>query len=475
MPSPHPTPQPPTPPASPEGGSTDPGAPPAHDGFAALRVCNYRLFAFGFLFSSAGLQMMGMALGWELYERTNDPLILGLVGLCRALPVILMALPAGYLIDSFDRRRVLIGTQLAFGLGTGVLALVSHQRLPVFVTFVVITLLGCIRSFNGPVRSSLLPDLVPPSVFTNAVSWNISIFQISAIGGPLLAGMLIAHFGSAWMVYACSAAMCLIFSVTALWLKPLHTHRPATTRANEVVCIACGASLGGTSERSPCQRCGAMQPSKPDESRKLSLRGMVAGMSHVWREKTILAALTLDLFAVLLGGATALLPVYAREILNVGPVGLGWLKAAPFLGAAAMALLLTRLPLKRRVGTKMLLSVAGFGVCTIVFGLSTSFWVSLAMLVTLGALDAISVVVRHVLVQMRTPRALRGRVSAVNSVFIESSNELGAFESGAVAKAFGPVVSVVAGGIGTILVVIGVAIWLPEIRRLDELENPSQE
>jgi hypothetical protein len=200
---------------------------------------------------------------------------------------------------------------------------------------------------------------------------------------------------------------------------------------------------------------------------------MTAGAGHLWREKTVLAAITLDLFAVLLGGATALMPVYAKDILGVGPVGLGALKAAPFVGAFLMALVLAHRPPFKRAGMSLLLSVAGFGVATIVFGVSTWFPLSLAMLIVLGGLDNISVVIRHVLVQVRTPDALRGRVSAVNSVFIESSNELGAFESGLVAKLFGPIFSVVSGGIGTMLVVAGIAWLWPEVRRLGRLEEPT--
>lgn len=429
-----------------------PSPAPKNDPFAAMRFANYRLFACGFVASATGLQMMGMGLAWEVYERAKAEgffgadgaaLALGFIGLARALPVVAMALPAGYVIDSFDRKKVLIVTQSAFALMAAVLAFASFSVASLWTIFLLVTLAGCVRSFNGPTRSSLLPDLVPDHIFPNAVTWNSGLFQVSAIGGPLLAGLLIAYFDHAWPVYAISAALCGVFAFTSLWLCPIAHHQ-------------------------------APQP--------MSLKGMVAGLSHLYREKTILAAITLDLFAVLLGGATALLPIYAKEILHVGPVGLGVLKAAPYIGATLMAVVLALYPLHRRTGMWMLVSVAGFGVFTIVFGLSTSFWLSMFALVMLGGLDNISVVVRHVLVQMRTPRPIRGRVSAVNSVFIECSNELGAFESGAVAKLATPwfgaiggaVFSVVSGGIGTLLVVAGVAALIPEIRRLDRL-TPSDE
>ncbi|MFO0860803.1 MAG: MFS transporter [Phycisphaerales bacterium] len=413
-----------------------------HDPYAALRLPNYRHFAAGFLTSATGLQMMAMALAWEVYERATregflgpkgPALALGFIGLARALPVVAMALPAGYVIDSFDRKRVLLLTQTGFAVMSALLALASWMNASLWIMFLLITLSGCVRSFNGPTRSSLLPDLIPEKFFTNAVTWNSSMFQFAAIGGPLLAGWIIAFVGHAWPVYAISALLCLIFALTTLGLRPIAHH----------------ASSKG----------------------KLSLQGMFAGLSHLWKERTIFAAITLDLFAVLLGGATGLLPIYASEILHVGPIGLGWLKAAPYIGAGAMALYLAWFPLIRRAGPAMLFSVAGFGLCTIAFGVSTSFWLSLTMLIALGALDSISVVVRHVLVQLRTPRHLRGRVSAVNSVFIECSNELGSFESGLVARFFGPVFSVVSGGIGTILVVAGIAWLIPEIRRLDKLHD----
>lgn len=424
---------------------SDPAAPisPAkHDPFAAMRHANYRLFAAGFLVSGLGLQMLAMALAWEIYERTNDPLALGIIGLARALPVLLMALPAGYVIDSFDRRRVLVLTQAGFAVACVALAAASWSVASLWAIYLIVTLSGCVRSFNGPTRSSLLPDLVPPEDFQSAVTWNSGIFQVSAIAGPLFAGLIISSTGVAWPVYLIAGILCAAFSATALGLRPLHAHAPGS---------------------------------------RVSLGGMFAGMSHLWREKTILAAITLDLFAVLLGGATALLPLFAKDVLEVGPVGLGWLKAAPYLGAAAMAVVLARRPLQRHAGPKMLWSVAGFAVCIIVFGLSTSFWLSLAALVLSGAFDNISVVIRHVLVQVRTPRHLRGRVSAVNSVFIESSNELGNFESGAVARLAAPwfgavggaVFSVVSGGLGSLLVVGAVAWLIPAIRRLDRLNETS--
>lgn len=403
-----------------------------HDAYAALRVGNYRRFVGGFGVSSTGLQMLSMALGWEVYERTNDPLHLGYIGLARALPVAALALPAGHLIDRFSRRWVLVATQFVMGLVAVMLAIWSHAQAPLWVVYVLLVLLACGRVFNGPSRATLLPLIVPLGVFGNAATWNSAAFQVSAVAGPLLGGVLIKAMGSAWAVYATSAGGCFFFAVLGATLRPSVQQREA----------------------------GAF-----------TLRSMTAGLSHLWREKNILAAIALDLFAVLLGGATALMPVYAKDILHVDAVGLGLLRAAPFVGAAAMAWVMAHRPPFAHAGRLLLWSVAGFGACMIVFGLSTSIVLSLTVLALGGALDNVSVVIRHVLVQLRTPDYLRGRVSSVNSVFIESSNELGAFESGAVAKLFGPVFSVVSGGVGTLLVVLGVAWLIPQVRRLSLLED----
>jgi MFS family permease len=388
--------------------------------------------------------MLATAIAWEVYERTNDPLALGFAGLARAIPVILFALPAGQAADIFNRKYILIASQALFAIVTALLALLSWFGAPVWSLYLALVATGLARAFNGPARASLLPQIVPPGDFHNAVTWNSGVFQFSAVTGPLLAGILIAAYGAAWPVYLGTALACLTFAVSAAFLRPRLEPRKHEPQG---------------------------QPGRSLISR-FSLRSMTAGAGHLWQEKTILAAIALDLFAVLLGGATALMPIYARDILHVGPVGLGALRAAPFIGAFVMALILAHRPPFRRSGPALLFSVVGFGLCTIVFGFSTWFPLSLAMLILLGALDNISVVIRHVLVQVRTPDHIRGRVSAVNSVFIESSNELGAFESGLVAKLFGPVASVVSGGIGTILVVIGIAWWLPEIRRLGRLEEP---
>ena len=422
---------------------------PRHDAYAALRVPNYRLFAAGFLVSSMGLQMLATALGWEIYERTESPLALGIVGLCRALPVILLALPAGHIIDRFDKQRVLILTQMAMAGVAAMLALASHNQWPLWSTYALVVLAGCARVFNGPARATLLPLIVPREIFGNASTWNSGVFHVSGAVGPVLAGYILHQFQAASIVYGITAAACVILAGSAAFLKPRESER----------------STG-----------------------PFTLSSVTAGLSHVWREKTVLAAITLDLFAVLLGGATALLPVFAKDILTwkgepVGEMGLGYLKAAPFVGAAIMAFFLAHRPPFKRAGLSLLWSVAGFGVCMIVFGLSENYLLSLAVLFLSGAVDNVSVVIRHVLVQVRTPEHLRGRVSSVNSVFIESSNELGAYESGAVAKyaeglipgVSGAMFSVVSGGIGTLVVVGLIAILIPAIRVLSLVhQEPPQ-
>jgi MFS family permease len=376
--------------------------------------------------------------------------------------VLLLALPAGQIVDLLDRRRILIATQVAFALASVLLCLGSAASVSVLWIYFLVGLTGCARVFNGPSRASLLPQIVRPEHFHNAVTWNSGVFQLSAMLGPLAAGAMIwgsarlgmgrdsagiAH-GVAWPVYAFAGLSCLWFALGCTMVRP---YPDLVSRQNK---------KGDASIRN------AIRPS-------VLLPGMLEGARHVWREKTVLGALALDLFAVLLGGATALMPIYAKDILHVGPIGLGALKAAPFVGALVVALLLAHRRPFERAGRALLASVGAFGACTIVFGLSTSFWLSIAMLFTLGAVDGVSVVIRHVLVSVRTPDHLRGRVSAVNSVFIESSNELGGFESGLVANLFNPVISVVSGGIGTILVVLGMAWWLPELRRLGRLETPK--
>jgi MFS family permease len=423
------------------GGGAGPGEAGAarHDPYAALRSRDYRNFAMGFVCSSTGLQMMGTALAWEIYDRTHAAMALGYIGLARALPVIVLALPAGHVIDLVrSRKRILAATQSGFAVMACLFAAASRLHWPVGVFYLLTVLTGCTRTFNGPCRQALLPQIVPEGQFQNAVTWNSGVSQFSATGGPLLAGVMIAFFGGAWPVYLATAAGCAVFALSAARMSP-RAHAPSRGR--------------------------------------FTVGSMLAGLSHLWTEKTILAAIALDLFAVLFGGATALMPVYAEDVLRVGPAGLGVLKAAPFVGALLMALVLAHRRPFRRAGWSMLLSVAGFGLATVVFGLSRSFGFSVGTLVVLGALDNISVVIRQVLVQMRTPEHLRGRVSAVNSIFIESSNELGAFESGAVAELFGghargAMISVVSGGIGTLLVVAGVGWLWPQVRALGRLEEP---
>lgn len=405
-----------------------------HDPWATLRLRNFQLFSAGGLLATIGQQMQSVAIGWEIYERTHSALNLGWVGFVQALPVILLALPAGNLADKFDRRRIFFITQSIYALCSITLLILSYQHSSISLYYLLLLVIGIVRAFSAPARSAILPQLVPNELFSNAATWNSSFFQIGAVAGPALGGLVIAFFHSATPVYLIDS-ICQILRIVSIGLLVYQ----------------------------PIQQAKA----------SLTFQSLLEGIKFVWETKIILATITLDLFAVLLGGATTLLPVFAKDILQVGPSGLGWLRAAPSIGAIIMAFFLAYLPPMKKAGIRLLWAVAIFGLATIVFGLSHSFWLSLSMLFIAGAVDSISVVIRHTLVQLLTPDKMRGRVSAINSIFIVSSNELGGFESGVTAAAFGPVISVVGGGIGTILVVLAaISIW-PEVRALSSLEDAA--
>ena len=404
---------------------------PRHDPLAALRIPDYRRFAAGFACGSTGLQVMNTAVAWEVWVRTHDPMALGITGLCRALPVVALALYAGHVADVRDRRLIVSLTQAGFAAVAVGFAALSWAEAPVWWFYVLLVVSACIRAFNGPARQGFLPLIAPPGIFQNVVTYQSGIFQFAAIAGPLLAGQLIDALPAMWPVYLVTAAGCGVFA----------------------------AAVAATSPR-PSPR-GSAAP---------SAEAMLAGVRHMWRERPVFGAILLDMLAVIFGGATALLPQIADEVLGGGPMLLGVLRAAPYAGALLMAGFLAFRPEFRRAGPVLLWSVAVFAAATIWFGLSTSAWVAAAALAVAGAADNVSVVIRHVLVQMRTPDALRGRVGAVNTMFIECSNELGGFESGLVATYFGPVASVVSGGIGTLVVLAGIAVAVPQLRRLGRIE-----
>ncbi|MDQ6716745.1 MAG: MFS transporter [Gemmatimonadota bacterium] len=413
---------------------SEPASPVAerHDPYAALRHRDYRLYFLGRLLLVIGAQSQSVAVGWEVYERTRSSFALGLIGLVLGLPVIALALPGGHLADNHDRRLLVTISGLVMALSALSLAAISHWRGPVPLIFVALFIDGVAAAFNYPARISLLPQIVPREHFASAVTWSSTAFLVSAAIGPVVGGLIIARTHGASPVYLLDFALVLVFIALILGIR--------------------GRRKLGTAE-------------------KMTLASLAAGFHFVRDTEVILAAITLDLFAVLLGGATALLPIFAKDILRVGPDGLGWLRAAPSVGALISAVVIAHLPPMRGAGRKLFLAVVGFGLATIVFGLSKSFALSIAMLFTLGALDAISMVIRSTLVQVRTPDIMRGRVSAVNGMFVDTSNELGAFESGAVASLVGPVASVVAGGIGTLLSVVFIMRKWPALLRLDSLQS----
>jgi MFS family permease len=346
--------------------------------------------------------------------------------------MIALTLITGDVADRRDRKLTMLLSVLLLVLCSLGLAVLSWIQGAVVLIYACLVLTGIARAFLKPASDALMWQLIPVAAFTNAATWNSSSFQLASVIGPALGGFGIALLGSATGVYVLAAIaglLCFILTVAISKQKTIRSTEP------------------------------------------VSLKALSAGAKFVWQNQLILAAITLDMFAVLLGGAIALLPIFARDILQVGPLELGYLQAAPSIGALFMAVLLAYLPPLRKAGPALLWSVVGFGVVTIIFGLSRSLWLSILMLMLSGALDTISVVIRHTLVQIRTPDHLRGRVAAINSVFISASNELGGFESGLTAALFGPVISVVGGGIGTIVVVIAVAMIWPGITKLGSLQE----
>ena len=374
------------------------------------------------------------ALMWEVYQVTHEPLALGGVGLVQWVPTVLLALPAGHLADRYDRRRVVLAATLAVGCASLALAWVSHQGLGLWAMYACILLSSIAKTLAQPAKAALVPRLVPLDRFANAVTWNTSGFQLAAVAGPALQGAVIAAWRTPAVVYLADAAAAFGFALL-------------------LVAMGRGQAL------LPTPRSGAVTWSE-----------LAAGFAFVWRTRVLLAALALDLFAVLLGGSVALLPVY-QHILRTSPAGLGWLQAAPALGAMTMSLVVAHRPPMAKAGRALLWAVAGYGVAIIVFGLSQNLWLSWCMLFLTGAFDNVSVVVRHTLVQVLTPDEMRGRVSAVNGMFIYASNELGSFESGAVAHLTSPQFAVVSGGCGTLLVVILAALLAPELRSFGRLER----
>jgi len=383
--------------------------------------------------SGVSMLMQSVAVGWHVYDIARQPLALGLVGLAQFVPMFLLILPGGEASDRFDQRRVLALALVLEACCSGLLLIITfaHSH-AVWPFYAVMALFGCARGFSGPAAQSLLPFLVPPGRLSKSIAWGSSVSQVAVIVGPAIGGFLYA-LGPAPAYGVCGA--CFLTAAVSFTL------------------------LGGRRRAAD---------DGPLASRIERVR---EGIRFVRSRAVILGAMSLDLFAVLLGGATALLPVYARDILRVGPQGLGLLRCGPALGAVAVALLLTRWPVRRRTGAKMFLCVAVFGVATIVFGLSRNFYLSLGALALLGASDQISVYIRTTLVQLATPDVMRGRVSAVNVLFIGASNELGEFESGTTAALFGTVPAVVLGGIGTLIVV---GIWMrlfPSLREIDRLTD----
>jgi MFS family permease len=404
-------------------------------GRIAFTYPSFTSFQLARFFIVLATEMQSVAVGWQVYEITKRPLDLGLVGLAQFLPGILLFLVSGHAADRYDRRRLIVLCYCGYATCSCLLLLLtlrgSHSVYPIYA---VLVLFGVVRSFTGPVSRAILPQLVAARDFQNAVAWASIVFQCAVIIGPSFGGLVYAASRGPGAVFIFCFIAAIAAALATLQIRPQSNPRP----------------------REP-----------------LNWKTMLAGIRYIWCEKLILGSISLDLFAVLLGGAVALLPVYAREILRTGPWGLGILRSAPATGAATLALLIAHKPLGRRAGQTMLWCVAGFGAATIIFGLSRSLLVSLIALFLVGATDMVSVIVRQLLIQVATPDEMRGRVNAVDTIFIGASNELGQFESGLTAQWFGAVPAVVLGGLGTLAVTVLWAWRFPELRSPGRPANPA--
>lgn len=404
-----------------------------HDPFAALRFKEFRFYIFARFFLTTAVNFQAVCVGWQIYEITKDPLSLGLIGLAEAIPYILIALFAGYVVDHYDRRKILL-TAISILVVASISLFYYSMNVEdfsikgVLPIYILIFITGLARGFISPSMFAIMSQLVPKNLFGNSSTWNSTVWQIGAVGGPALGGFIYGFLGVA-KAYLLNT---FLFTLAFLFFSLI------TTRA-------------------------VIKSDKVEGLRK----SLTAGIKFVFGNQLLLSALSLDLFAVFFGGAVALLPMFADQVLFVGPKGLGILRSAPAFGALIMAIVLAYYPLKENAGRKLLYAVALFGICTIGFGLSTNFYLSLLFLALSGAFDNISVVIRTTIVQMQTPDNMRGRVSSVNSIFIGSSNEIGAFESGFAAKLLGLVPSVVFGGTMTMLVTGITARFAPKLRKLN--------
>ena len=405
-----------------------------HDPYAALRLADYRYVLGGLFLIGMTFRSQQVAVGWDIYERTGSAMALGWAGVAMFIPVFLLFLPAGQWADRHSRRSLMMISFGTASLASLALAYASWTHASEIWIYLAVAANGAAQTISRPARFAIIPSVVPPPLVSSAVAWSTASGNIAFIGGPALAGFMIANHGAV-SVYI----MVFILNMLGLLCVSRIVHRARADTS--------GAPA--------------------------NLKHLLAGLVHVWKTRVIFAAILLDLVAVLFGGAVALLPIYAKDILHVGASGLGWLAAAPAMGACTCAFIMGHMPSPKRAGATLLWSVAGFGAATIVFGWSTHFWLSMFALVAVGALDNISVVIRLTMVQLNTPDELRGRVSAVNSVFISSSNELGAFRAGAMGQWLGAVYAVVLGGFAILGLVALQAKMFPELRKLKSVEVPG--